>query len=82
MSKLGKKLFLVFLILVLLSLVLVGLFINYSIGERFYDFVNLQRQESIEELVLMLRERIQAESINAASEILDNFSRTNRTLVW
>jgi signal transduction histidine kinase len=82
MSKLGKKLFLVFLILVLLSLVLVGFFINYSIGERFYDFVNLQRQESIEELVLMLRERIQAESINTASDILDNFSRTNRTLVW
>lgn len=82
MSKLGKKLFLIFLVLVLLALILVGVFINYSIGERFYDFVNLQRQESIEELVVMLKERIQDESVFAASEILDNFSRTNRTLVW
>jgi signal transduction histidine kinase len=82
MSKLGIKLFLIFLILAVLTLVLVGFFINYSIGERFYDFINLQRQESIEELVVMLKERIQAESVYAAAEILDNFSRTNRTLVW
>jgi signal transduction histidine kinase len=82
MSKLGIKLFLIFLILAILSLVLVGFFINYSIGERFYDFVNLQRQESIEELVVMLKERIQAQSLSAVSETLDNFSRTNRTLVW
>ncbi len=82
MSKLGKKLFFIFLVLVLSALILVGFFINYSIGERFYDFVNLQRQESIEELVVMLKERIKDESVTAASEILESFGRTNRILVW
>lgn len=82
MSKLGKKLFIIFLILVVFSLFLVGFFINYSIGERFDDFINLQRQESIEELLEMLNEYYQAGSRNEINSLLNNFVRTNRIPVW
>ena len=58
MSKLGKKLFLVFLILVIFSLLLVGIFINFSIGERFDNFINLQREETISELAEVLSENM------------------------
>ncbi|ADQ14698.1 sensor histidine kinase [Halanaerobium hydrogeniformans] len=82
MSKLGKKLFIIFLILVVFSMLLVGLFINYSIGERFDDFINLQQQESIEELLEMLRENFEAGSRNEINSLLNNFVRTHRIPVW
>ena len=82
MPSLGKKLFLIFLILSLFSLLMVGLFINYSIGERFDDFINLQREESINELILMLKENINDSSLSSTFDILNNFSRTNRIPIW
>ena len=82
MSKLGRKLFIIFLILVVLSLLLVGVFINYSVGERFDNFINLQRQESIEELLNMLRENFEAGSRDEINSLLNNFVRTNRIPVW
>jgi signal transduction histidine kinase len=82
MSKLGKKLFLVFLILVILSLLLVGVFINFSIGERFDNFINLQREENISELAEVLSENLQDSNFSDVKNLIDNFSRTNRIPIW
>ena len=82
MSKLGKKLFIIFLVLVILSLLLVGIFINFSIGERFDDFINLQREESIEELAVMITENFETDETTDILEIIENFSRTNRIPIW
>lgn len=78
MSKLGKKLFIVFLLLIFFTLALVGIIINYSIGESFNDFINLQREESINELSSLLSERLPDISQVSLNQILTNFSRTNR----
>lgn len=82
MSKLGKKLFLVFLILITLSLFLVGIFINFSIGERFNSFINLQREEQISELADVLEENLKSQSFNNLRHLIENFSRTNSTPIW
>src|SRR6056297_122327 len=82
MSKLGKKLFIIFLILVILSLLLVGIFINFSIGERFDNFINLQREENIKELASVLGENLENNSFEDVRSTIDNFSRTNRIPIW
>lgn len=82
MSKLGKKLFLIFLILVILALLLVGIFINFSIGDRFDDFIILQREENISELAVVLGENIKNNDIESVKNLVDNFSRTNRIPLW
>lgn len=82
MSKLGKKLFIIFLLLVILSLLLVGVFINFSIGERFDNFINLQREESIEELAAMISEDLENNESSDLVGIIENFSRTNRVPIW
>jgi len=82
MSKLGKKLFIIFLILIILSLLLVGIFINFSIGERFDDFINLQREENISELAAVLSENLQNNDFDSIRSLVDNFSRTNRIPIW
>ncbi|MGP3777381.1 HAMP domain-containing sensor histidine kinase [Halanaerobium saccharolyticum] len=82
MSKLGKKLFLVFLILVIFSLLLVGIFINFSIGERFDNFINLQREETISELAEVLSENMADDDFAGVENLIDNFSRTNRIPIW
>ena len=82
MSKLGKKLFLVFLILVILSLLMVGIFINFSIGERFDNFINLQREETISELAEVLSENLADDGFASVENLIDNFSRTNRIPIW
>lgn len=82
MSKLGKKLFVIFLILVFLSLLLVGIFINFSIGERFDNFINLQREENISELAEVLSENLEGSDFAGVQNLIDNFSRTNRIPIW
>lgn len=82
MSKLGKKLFIIFLILVLFSLLLVGIFINFSIGERFDNFINLQREENISELAAVLGENLKNNDFDSVQTLIDNFSRTNRIPIW
>jgi len=82
MSKLGKKLFFLFLILVILSLLLVGIFINFSIGESFDDFINLQREENISELAAVLGENFKDDDFESVQNLVDNFSRTNRIPIW
>ncbi len=82
MSKLGKKIFVIFLSLVILSLLLVGLFINFSIGESFNDFINLQREETISELASVLSENLKNNDFNSVQTLVDNFSRTNRIPIW
>ncbi|MFP4372430.1 MAG: sensor histidine kinase [Halanaerobium sp.] len=82
MSKMGKKLFIIFLILVILSLLLVGIFINFSIGERFDSFINLQREENIKELAAVLAEDLEDNSFENLRSTVDNFSRTNRIPIW
>lgn len=82
MSKLGKKLFIIFLILVILSLLLVGIFINFSIGERFDSFINLQREENVKELAAVLAEDLEDNSFENIRSTIDNFSRTNRIPIW
>jgi signal transduction histidine kinase len=82
MSKLGQKLFLIFLILVILSLFLVGIFINFSIGERFDDFINLQRAENISELAAVLSENLEDNDFDSVRNLVENFSRTNRIPIW
>lgn len=82
MSKLGKKLFIIFLILVILSLLLVGIFINFSIGERFDDFINLQRQENIDELAEMISENYDENNFSSIRSLIENFSRTNKIPIW
>jgi signal transduction histidine kinase len=82
MSKLGKKLFFLFLILVILSLLLVGIFINFSIGESFDDFINLQREENISELAAVLGENFKDNDFESVQNLVDNFSRTNRIPIW
>ncbi len=82
MSKLGKKLFVIFLILVILSLLLVGIFINFSVGERFDDFINLQRAENISELAAVLSENLEANNFDSVRNLVENFSRTNRIPIW
>lgn len=82
MSKLGKKLFIIFLVLVILSLLLVSIFINFSIGERFDDFINLQREENIKELASMISEDLENNNFDRLREIINNFSRTNQIPIW
>lgn len=82
MSKLGKKLFIIFLILVILSLLLVGIFINFSIGESFDDFINLQREENIKELATMLSENLEENNFENVRSLIGNFSRTNKIPIW
>ena len=82
MSKLGKKIFLIFLTLVILSLFLVGIFINFSIGERFDNFINLQREENIKELASMLSEDLEDNSFENVRSLIENFSRANRIPIW
>ncbi|MFN2340246.1 MAG: ATP-binding protein [Halanaerobium sp.] len=82
MSKLGRKLFIIFLILVILSLLLVGIFINFSIGERFDRFINLQREENMSELAAVLSENLEDNDFNSVKNLVDNFSRTNRIPIW
>ncbi|OEG63649.1 HAMP domain-containing sensor histidine kinase [Halanaerobium congolense] len=82
MSKLGKKLFIIFLILVILSLLLVGIFINFSIGERFDNFINLQREENISELAEMIGENFNNNNFSRIRSLVENFSRTNRIPIW
>ncbi len=82
MSKLGKKLFFIFLILVILSLFLVGVFINFSIGERFDNFINLQREENISELAEVISENYNKNDFNSIRSLVENFSRTNRIPIW
>ncbi|TDO78362.1 signal transduction histidine kinase [Halanaerobium saccharolyticum] len=82
MSRLGKKLFAVFLMLVIFSLLLVGLFINFSIGESFNDFINLQREETISELAAVLSENLKNNDFNSVQTLVDNFSRTNGIPIW
>lgn len=82
MSKLGKKIFLILLILVIISLLLVGIFMNFSIGESFNDFINLQREENINELSSMLSERLESNDFETIMSLIDNFSQTNRMPIW
>src|SRR6056297_1645469 len=82
MSKLGKKLFIIFLILVILSLLLVGIFINFSIGERFDNFINLQREENISELAEMISENYEKNDFSSIRSLIESFSRTNRIPIW
>jgi len=82
MSKLGKKLFIIFLILVIFSLLLVGIFINFSIGERFDNFINLQREENISELAEMIGENFNNNNFSSIRSLVENFSRTNRIPIW
>ncbi len=82
MSSLGKKLFFMFLILVMLSLLLVGIFINYSIGERFDNFINLQREENINDLAAVIAENLKDNDFNSIRTLINNFSRTNRIPIW
>lgn len=82
MSKLGKKLFVVFLILVVFSLFLAGLFINFSIGKSFDNFINLQRQEKIEHLSSMLIEHLSEDDFEKLYSAAENFSRTNKIPIW
>ena len=82
MSKLGQKLFVVFLVLVILSLLLVGVFINFSIGERFDDFINLQREENVSDLASVLSENFKNNDFAAVQNLVNNFSRTNRIPLW
>lgn len=82
MSRLGKKLFIIFLILVVLSLFLVGVFINFSVGERFDDFINLQREENISELAEMISENYRDNNFSSIRSLIENFSRTNRIPIW
>lgn len=82
MSKLGKKLFIIFLILVILSLLLVGVFISFSVGDRFDRFINLQREENISELAEMISENYTNNDLNSIISLVENFSRTNRTPIW
>ena len=83
MSKLGKKLFFIFLSLTVLSLSLVGIFINFSVGERFNNFINMQREENIKELASIINENL-AENNNfeETASLVRNFSRSNRIPVW
>lgn len=82
MSKLGKKIFAILLILVISSLLLVSIFINFSIGERFNDFINLQREENINELSSMLSDNLKNSNFKSIIPLIENFSRTNRIPVW
>lgn len=82
MSKLGKKLFIVFLALVVFSLFLAGLFINFSIGESFDNFINLQREQKIEHLSSMIIDNYEANNFNNLESIIENFSRTNKIPIW
>lgn len=82
MSKLGKKLFIVFLVLVVFSLFLAGLFINFSIGRSFDNFINLQRQEKVEHLSSVLTEHLEENNFESLSSIIENFSRTNKIPIW
>jgi len=82
MSKIGKKLFVIFLILVISSLLLVSIFINFSIGERFDDFINLQREENIGELAEMISENYEKNNFSSIRALVENFSRTNRIPIW
>lgn len=82
MSKLGKKLFIIFLILVVFSLFLVGIFINFSIGERFDDFIKLQREENINELASVLSENLENNNFENLKSLVENFSRTNKIPIW
>jgi len=70
------------LILVIFSLLLVGIFINFSIGERFDNFINLQREENISELAAVLSENLQNNNFDSVQTLVDNFSRTNRIPIW
>lgn len=82
MSKVGGKLFVVFLILAIFSLFLVSLFINFSIGERFDKFINLQRKENIKELAEVLSENLVGNNFDQVRALVENFSRTNRIPIW
>lgn len=82
MSKLGKKIFIIFLVLVIFSLLFVGVFINFSIGEKFDDFINLQREENIDELAEMIIENYQNNNFNSIRSLVENFSRTNKIPIW
>ena len=82
MSKLGRKLFIIILLLIILSLFLVGIFINFSIGERFDNFINLQREENIEELAAMISENLEDNSFEDIRSLVLNFSRTNKIPIW
>lgn len=82
MSRLGKKLFIIFLLLIILSLFLVGFFINFSIGAKFDDFINLQREESIQELAELITEAAVENNLTEVKSLVKNFSRTNRVPIW
>lgn len=82
MSKLGKKIFIIFLLLIILSLFLVGLFINFSIGEKFDDFINLQREKSIQELAELITEAAAKNDFKEVRSLVKNFSRTNKIPIW
>jgi signal transduction histidine kinase len=61
---------------------LVGIFINFSIGERFDDFINLQREENISELAEMIGENFENDKFDSIRSLVENFSRTNRIPIW
>lgn len=84
MSRLSFKLFFILIILIVLSLSLAGFFINYSVGERFNDFVNMQREDSILELAEILKDNLVDSNINTSelNDIINNFTRANRIPIW
>lgn len=84
MNRLSFKLFLFFIILIILSLSLVGIFINQSVGKRFNDFVNMQREDSILELIEIIRDDLEKANPNISelNDIINNFTRANRIPIW
>lgn len=83
MSKLGKKIFFIFLSLTVLSLSLVGIFINFSVGERFNNFINMQREENINDLASIISENLaEDKGFEEITSLVQNFSRSNRIPVW
>ncbi|RCW51506.1 MULTISPECIES: ATP-binding protein [unclassified Halanaerobium] len=84
MSKLSFKLFFIFIILIVLSLSVAGFFINFSVGEHFNDFVNMQREDSIIELAEILKDYLSRDNINTSelNKIINNFTRANRIPIW
>jgi len=84
MTKLSFKLFFILIILIVLSLSVAGFFINFSIGEHFNDFVNMQREDSIIELAEILKDYLTEDNINNSelNKIINNFTRANRIPIW
>ena len=78
MSKLGLKIFVVFIIISLAGLILTSLFINYRFDFYFENYIRNIRQNRVENLKNLLEESYgELQSWSEAQEIVGNFASLN-----